>query len=166
MINDLIIRKVTPEDLDIVTKVEKECFPEAEAATKESFAERIATFSDSFFLAEIEGEVIGFINGNVTDETVIADEMFEDVTYHNPEGAYQAIFGLDVIPKHQKQGIAARLMNHLIETAREQGRKGVILTCKERLIPYYSRFGFKNMGRSASTHGGSVWYDMLLEYKD
>ncbi|MGP6140571.1 GNAT family N-acetyltransferase [Jeotgalibaca sp. A127] len=166
MINDLIIRKVTPEDLAIVTKVEKECFPEAEAATKESFAERIATFSDSFFLAEIEGEVIGFINGNVTDETVIADEMFEDVTYHNPEGAYQAIFGLDVIPKHQKQGIAARLMNHLIETAREQGRKGVILTCKERLIPYYSRFGFKNMGRSASTHGGSVWYDMLLEYKD
>lgn len=159
-----IIRPVAPTDLDAVTQVEAECFPAAEAASKASFQERIATFSDSFFVAEKEGEIIGFVNGNVTDERVIADDMFADVTLHNPEGAYQAIFGLDVKPAYQRQGIATKLMAHIIQEAKEKGRRGVILTCKDKLIPYYSRFGFENAGLSASTHGGSTWYDMILEF--
>lgn len=44
------------------------------------------------------------------------------------------------------------------------GRAGVVLTCKERLIPYYERFGFRNEGLSASTHGGETWYQMRLTF--
>ena len=55
-------------------------------------------------------------------------------------------------------------MNTLIERARKQGRKGLILTCKEHLIKYYESFGYVNMGVSASVHGGAVWYDMILEF--
>ena len=91
--------------------------------------------------------------------------MFEDSSLHNPNGCYQSIFGLDVIPEYQRQGIAAELMNHLIEDARIKGRKGLILTCKDRLIHYYAKFGYKNLGVSASVHGGAVWYDMLLEFE-
>ncbi|MDD4297169.1 MAG: GNAT family N-acetyltransferase, partial [Ruminiclostridium sp.] len=43
-------------------------------------------------------------------------------------------------------------------------RKGLILTCKEHMIDYYSKFGFKNKGISNSQHGGAVWYDMILEF--
>lgn len=39
-----------------------------------------------------------------------------------------------------------------------------MLTCKERLIPYYERFGFRNEGLSASTHGGETWYQMRLTF--
>ena len=162
---DMIIRPVKPEDLDKVTEVEAVCFPAAEAATRESFAQRIATFPESFFVAEHNGTIIGFINGCATDERTIRDEMFEDSSLHNPEGCYQSIFGLDVIPEYQRQGIAAELMNHLIEDAKKKGRRGLILTCKDRLIHYYAKFGYQNLGVSASVHGGAVWYDMLMEFE-
>ncbi len=162
---EFTIRQVTPEDLDEVTAVEAACFPEAEAATRESFKQRIKTFPDSFFVAVHDGRIIGFINGCVTDERTIRDEMFEDSSLHDPDGSYQSIFGLDVLEEYRRQGIAAKLMEYLIATARERGKKGLILTCKDRLIHYYSKFGYKNLGISASVHGGAVWYDMLLEFE-
>lgn len=161
---DVLIRKVRPEDLDAVAQVEAVCFPEAEAAGKESFARRIAAFPESFFVAEKDGRIIGFINGCVTDSQVIADEMFEDTGLHNQKGAYQSIFGLDVLPEFQHQGLASMLMRHLIEAARTAGRKGLILTCKDRLIGFYESFGYRSLGVSRSVHGGAVWYDMILEW--
>lgn len=158
------IRKVSIGDLDAVAEVEARCFPEAEAATKSSLEQRIKTFSDSFFVAEIDGKIIGFINGCITNEKTIYDELFGDANLNIPNGDYQAIFGLDVISEHRNQGIAAQLMNHMIEVSRLAGRKGVILTCKDNLIHYYSKFGFENKGVSKSEHGGSVWYDMILGF--
>ena len=55
-------------------------------------------------------------------------------------------------------------MEAMIKRAKEQGRKGLILTCKDRLIHYYEKFGYVNMGVSRSVHGGAVWYDMILEF--
>jgi predicted N-acetyltransferase YhbS len=70
---------------------------------------------------------------------------------------------LDVIPEYRNQGVAAKLMKHLTNASFKNGRKGLILTCKEHLIHYYSKFRFVNLGVSDSTHGGAVWYDMILE---
>lgn len=120
--------------------------------------------SGQLFVAEKDGEIIGFINGCATDSRVIFDEMFADASHHREDGIYQSIFGLDVIPEYQHQGLASRLMEHLIEDAREKGRKGLTLTCKDRLIGFYERFGYKNLGLSQSVHGGAVWYDMILEF--
>lgn len=161
---EIRIRKAAAKELDAITGVEAECFPAAEAAGKEAFRRRLETFPDSFFVAEADGRIIGFINGCVTDERTIRDEMFEDSSLHRPAGAYQSIFGLDVTEPFRRQGVAARLMNHLIEDARQKGRKGLILTCKEPLIHYYEKFGYRNLGVSASVHGGAVWYDMILEF--
>ena len=159
------IRQVTMEDLDRVAQVEAVCFPAAEAAGRETFRARIERFPDSFFVAEKDGVIVGFINGAVTDERTIRDEMFEDVSLHNPRGCYQSIFGLDVAPERQHQGIAGELMRHMIEDARRRGRKGLILTCKDRLMGFYEQFGYKSLGVSASVHGGAVWYDMILEFE-
>lgn len=161
---DVYVRQVVPEDLDAVTRVEAVCFPEAEAAARDSFSQRISVFPESFFVAEQDGRIIGFINGAVTDRRTIADEMFEDAGLHQPDGAYQSIFGLDVLPEFQHQGIASLLMRHLIEDARQKGRAGLILTCKDRLIGFYEQFGYQNLGVSQSVHGGVVWYDMILEF--
>lgn len=162
---NLIIRQVKSDDLLAVTEVERACFPEAEAAPKEVLEERISIFPDCFFVAEIDKKIVGFINGSVTNDSVIHDELFSDTSLHLPDGRYQTIFGLDVVPKYRKKGIAAELMKHLIQQAKEAGRTGVILTCKERLIHYYASFGYKNKGISSSTHGGAVWYDMILNFE-
>ena len=163
---DITIRTAVSEDLDQVTAIEAVCFPKAEAADRASFAHRLATFPDSFFVAVHDGKIIGFVNGCVTNEKTIRDEMYEDSSLHDPKGADQSIFGLDVLPEYQRQGIAAKLMEQMIRDAKERGRKGLILTCKDRLIHYYEKFGYKNKGVSQSVHGGVVWYDMLLEFEE
>lgn len=161
---DVLIRQVKPDDLDAVARVESVCFPEAEAAARDSFSQRIAAFPECFFVAEKDGEIIGFINGCATDERTIRDEMFEDAACHKADGAYQSIFGLDVAPGCRHQGLASQLMRYLIEDARKRGRKGLILTCKDRLIGFYEGFGYRSLGVSESVHGGAVWYDMILEF--
>ena len=58
----------------------------------------------------------------------------------------------------------ARLLEHVAAAAKAQGRKGVVLTCKDRLVHYYAKFGFVDEGVSASTHGDVVWHQMRLTF--
>lgn len=153
-------------DIDVVADIEAQSFPEAEAATRERFADRLAHFSDCFLILTKEGRPIGIINGMATDQTTITDDLFADASLHNPRGRYQSVFGLAVIPSERRQGCAATLMKAFIEKARQEGREGLILTCKDKLIRYYERFGFVSKGVSKSVHGGAVWYDMILRFSD
>ena len=160
----MTIRKATIQDLEAITLLESRCFPEAEAATKESFKERLSTFSDYFWLLEEGGKVIGMLNGMVSDEELIRDEMFEDASLHNENGEWQMIFGLDTDPDYRNRGYAAILMEKAIEDTKKAGRKGLVLTCKAHLVHYYEKFGYVNEGISESSHGGAVWYDMRLTF--
>lgn len=161
---DINIRQGYLEDAKRLADIEAICFPEEEAASYESIKTRLEQFQDCFLVAELEGQSIGFINGMVTDREAIVDEMFEDASLHKENGMWQSVFGLDVLPEYRCRGVAAELMRAFIAKAQKEGRKGCILTCKERLIPYYSKFGYVNKGISESQHGGAVWYDMLLEF--
>lgn len=158
------IRQVIIDDLDRIAEIEEICFPKAEAALKESIRSRIETFSNCFFAAEVNNEIIGFINGCKINGTEIYDELYENSKLHIKNGKYQTIFGLDVIPEYRKRGIAAKLMNYMIEKAKEDNCRGLILTCKYKLIHYYEKFGYINKGISKSVHGGTVWYDMILKF--
>ena len=160
----LNIRLATMEDLEQVTAVEAACFPPAEAAPKSEFENRLKVYPNHFWVLEKEGEIIGFINGMVTDERTIRDEMFENALLHNEEGAWQTIFGVNTLPEYRRQGYAAKVMERVIADAKVQGRKGCILTCKDKLLHYYEKFGYQSLGISESVHGGAVWYDMYLEF--
>ena len=156
------IRNVKPTDIDNVAAIEAACFPPAEAAGKAALAARAAAFPESFLVAETSGRLIGFINGCATDSPVIYDEMFSSTQHHNPGGKNLTIFGLDVLPDYRRQGMAALLMRHFIQTGKDAGRKNLVLTCKDRLVHYYETFGYVNQGLSKSTHGGAQWFDMTL----
>lgn len=160
----MIIRTATMNDLEAITAVEAECFPAAEAATRKDFEERLKIYPKHFWVLEQEGKIISFINGMVTNELTIRDMMYETATLHNEEGAWQSIFGVNTIPEYRKHGYAAMVMNQVIADAKKQHRKGCILTCKEKLIPYYEKFGYVNEGISNSVHGNVVWYDMRLTF--
>ena len=157
------IRPVRAEDLQQVAAIEAVCFPPEEAAQESDFSNRIQVFPDTFLVAELDGRIVGFVNGCATDSPVIYDALYHDASLHRPEAKNLAIFGLDVLPEYRRQGIAARLMKAFLELARAQDREGLILTCKEPLIYYYEKFGFVNQGVSKSTHGGAVWYDMICQ---
>lgn len=99
-----------------------------------------------------------------TDESSLRDEMYENAVLHDEDGAWQMIFGVSTLPDYRKQGCAARVMERVIADARAQGRKGCVLTCKDELIHYYEKFGYRNEGVSDSVYGGAVWYDMRLTF--
>ena len=158
------IRLATIEDLNAITKVEAICFPQAEAASKEAFRKRLEVFPNHFWLLEDTGEIISIINGMATDLEMLKDDMFEDASIHDENGSWQMIFGAETVPKYRKKGYMERLLKYVIEEVRSQGRKGLVLTCKEGLVNYYEKFGFVNEGKSESTHGGSIWFDMRLSF--
>ena len=144
--------------------IEAECFPAAEAATEASLSGRLAFYPNHFWV-QLDGDrMIGFVNGMVTDEPDLRDEMYEDASLHNENGAWQMIFGVNTIPAYRKHGYAGQLLQCAIEDARKQGRKGLVLTCKEKLIAYYAKFGFVNEGISESVHGNVTWYQMRYKF--
>ena len=63
-------------------------------------------------------------------------------------------FGVNTLPEYRRQGVAAALLERAIFDAKAQGRKGLVLTCKDKLVHYYAKFGFVSEGVSGSTHGG------------
>lgn len=158
------IRRATIDDLDRITEVEALCFPPAEAASKASFEGRLTVFPNHFWVSEVDNEIVGFVNGFVTDEEDLTDEMFADANMHDENGAWQMIFGVDTIPEYQRRGFAEQVLNKVIDVAREEGRKGLVLTCKEHMLHYYAKFGFINEGVSGSEHGGALWYQMRLTF--
>ena len=147
----MILRQAVIGDIEAISHIESLCFPEAEAATYEQFKERFNAFSENF------------INGNTSNIKGLPDAFYEDASLHDPMGDYMTVFGLDVHPDYQHQGLAHRLMNGYITLAKERNKKGIFLTCKDHLIGFYESFGYKHLGVSSSTHGEAKWNDMYLE---
>lgn len=160
----MLIRTATMEDLEAVAAVEAECFPPAEAATKEAFAKRLEYYGNHFWLMYDGDKLISFVDGFVTDEADLTDEMYEKAELHKEHGAWQMIFGVNTVPSYRKRGCAGKLLKRAIADAKAQGRKGLVLTCKDRLIPYYAGFGFIHEGVSESVHGNAVWNQMRLTF--
>ena len=161
----MIIRTANMEDLDAVASVEALCFPPAEAATKEAFAQRLQYYADHFWLMFDGDRLVSFVDGFVTDQEDLEDEMYERASKHNENGAWQMIFGVNTIPDCRRKGYAGLLIQRAIDDARKQGRKGLVLTCKPKLVSYYGRFGFVDEGVSEkSVHGNAVWHQMRLTF--
>lgn len=158
------IRTATFKDLDAVSAVEAACFPAAEAATPAEFAERLRHYGGHFWLMFDSEKLIGFVDGMVTDKADLSDDLYAQATLHNENGAWQMIFGVNTLPEYRRQGVAAALLVRAIADAKAQGRKGLVLTCKDKLVHYYAKFGFVSEGVSESTHGGVVWYQMRLTF--
>ncbi len=161
----MVIRNATKEDVKAIAAVENECFPPQEAATEEDFVQRVKYYGNHFWLMFDKEKLIAFVDGFVTNEEDLLDEMYKNAAMHNENGSWQMIFGVNTLPLYRKQGIAGKLIEQAIEDAKKQKRKGLVLTCKDKLVHYYAKFGFKDEGISEkSTHGNVVWHQMRLTF--
>lgn len=158
------IRTAVPADVDAVTALEAACFPPAEAAPRASMATRLATFPHTFWLLWEGEELLAMVNGMTARERDLTDEMYAGDQLYDPQGPWLMIFGVASRPDCRGKGYPSQLIERAIQQAKAQGRAGLVLTCKERLLPYYARFGFVNEGVSSSAHGGAVWYQMRLAF--
>ena len=105
----MLIRRATMDDLAEIAEVERRCFPVKEAATEEEFRERLAAYADHFLLLFEDDRLVSFIDGMVTDEADLRDEMYADASLHRPDGAWQMIFGVNTRPDRRRRGCAGAL---------------------------------------------------------
>lgn len=160
-VSGLRMRQATPADLHRLIAIENQCFTPDEAATPEAFALRLARIPDSFWVAELHGEVVGLVNGPVVGERYIRDELFKELLANPVTGGHQTVLGLAVDPAQRKLGIGRRLLVQLEAVARAAQRETVTLTCLEDRVPFYEALGYVNEGRSTSAHAGEVWFNLV-----
>ncbi|MGN0407408.1 MAG: GNAT family N-acetyltransferase [Bacteroides sp.] len=158
------IRKANLGDLEQISELEQMCFPASEAATKDILKKRLEKYSNCFYVLLVSEKIVSMVNGMVTDVPDLLDEMYGDESLHNVNGEWQMIFGVDTHPEYRNRGFATSVLNAFIDNARNEHRKGLVLTCKKNLICYYEKFGFVSEGRSDSVHGDAIWYQMRLRF--
>jgi ribosomal protein S18 acetylase RimI-like enzyme len=156
------IRMVEPDDLTACHTIEANSFPPCEAAWTTSLRNRIETYPEGFLVAEHGGRVVGQVNSGSTHKDDLSDEEFKQLIGHDPDGSNIVIFSLSVLPEYRSKGIGTRLLADFVELAREMGKTKVMLLCKEEMIGYYERRGFRDNGVSASCHGSARWHEMVL----
>lgn len=161
---EFVIRQAVADDVTKIAYIEERCFPKSEAASLKSFFERFMAFPECFLVAEADGIVVGHINGCVTSLGKLEDALYHNASLHEPDGPWQTVFGIAVLPEYQHQGIARALMESFKENAKMRGKKGILLTCKDEKIGFYESLDFAYDGVSGSVHGGVRWNDMIFKF--
>lgn len=160
------IEFITPssENAKDLAELEAICFPPNEACSPEMVEKRLRSMPELWLCAKdsSNGKTVGFICGYASSKERIVDEMFEDTALYEPEGKNIMILGVEVHPDYRGKGIAAGLMEEYKVRMKAMGKEKLVLTCHDRLIGFYERFGFEDMGISGSKWGGETWYDMEL----
>ena len=161
----MVIRTAKMSDLAEIAALEAVCFPPEQACSEERFRQRLRSYPNHFLLLFLDGKLVSMVNGMVTKERDLTDEMYENAGMHSTRGRWQMIFGVNTLPAYRRKGYAGILIREMIRNARAQGRDGLVLTCLQEKIHYYEKFGFVNEGVSSSVHGGAVWYQMRLTFR-
>jgi len=123
------IRKVHSDDLDRVTEITKDSFPDT--WTKSYFEKLYRQYSETFFVAEINKKVVGYILGYLKSEKL---------------GWIKAVA---VSPDFRGQGIGNKMINFITHRLREAGAEKIGLrtrTSNQGGISLYQKLGFKTTG--------------------
>ncbi|MCR5509135.1 MAG: ribosomal protein S18-alanine N-acetyltransferase [Lachnospiraceae bacterium] len=135
MIKDLIVRKMTADDLDAVTEMERTVFEMP--WKKDDFAALIDRPDRGCVVALLNGDVAGC------------------VVYHNIVGDVD-ITNVQVKEGYRRRGIARALMESALVHAREAGGTAFTLEVRvsnEPAIALYESLGFTIEGRRRSFYG-------------
>jgi predicted N-acetyltransferase YhbS len=139
------IRSMEPEDISGILEIDRKISGVQRASTyKDSFHEVIGGQMGVSFVAEIDDRVVGFVLAYLA-------YVREQVS----EACMIQIFGVD--PQYQKQGIAAKLFQRLLDECRLKKLKLVRVSLEERdseLKKFFEHLGFD--------HGRSIDYFKAL----
>jgi GNAT superfamily N-acetyltransferase len=78
----------------------------------------------------------------------------------HPEDPHFFVWMLGVSPRHQRTGIGRALLTTALERAESFGTFTYLETAKPENLPYYSAFGFREVGQAALPRGAPIWFMM------
>ena len=126
--SDFVIEKMSPSHVGEIARLEKECFstPWSEDGLKSELNNAFARF----FVANYAGEIAGYVGAhNVLGEVYITN--------------------VAVFEKFRRKGVAKKLIDALLESAKAENGNFVTLEVRESNIPavsLYEKCGFEKVG--------------------
>ncbi|KAH7379553.1 hypothetical protein BKA66DRAFT_466267 [Pyrenochaeta sp. MPI-SDFR-AT-0127] len=86
---------------------------------------------------------------------------------HNEDGDTICVHSLCVHPNFVGKGLGQVLLKSYVQRIKDSGvGKRIALICRERLVKFYEKAGFENVGPSKCQYGGGNWVDMVLDFED
>lgn len=161
--SEIRIRRVERSDLQACVALEERCYQPIEVAPPDFIEKRIEVYPDGFYVAELDGELVGMINCGATHKDDITDEELKYLIGHVRNGKNGIVFSLAVDPRHRGKGIARMLMAKVIEVSEQKEKQKIVLLCKDDLVNFYAALGFSYGGPSSSHFGGYTWHQMQYE---
>jgi GNAT superfamily N-acetyltransferase len=147
-IMNLIYKKATIEDIDILTETRIEVL---RAANK---------LSDDVDMSEVKKQSYDYYKKALSNNTHIAYLVFDNdifvgaggvsffqvmPTYHNPSGNKAYIMNMYTNPKYRRKGIAYNTLDMLVKEARDKGVTAISLEATNMGRPLYEKYGFVKM---------------------
>ena len=120
---------MTADHVAQVAELEKICFG-TEAWSERSVASELTNSLSLWLVAEEEGNVWGYVGS----QTVMDETDMMNIAVH---------------PEHRKQGIAATLVNNLVDVLRTRGSHSLMLEVRASNDParkLYDKLGFQQVG--------------------
>jgi len=135
---EFTLRKFEPRDLDIVMYINRTTLPEN--YTSRFFMEHHERFPEAFLVAEVEGNVVGYVMSRV--------ELGLGCTV---KGIIKKghIVSIAVLPDYRRRGIGSKLLEQAMEALKDiYGCKEVYLEVRvsnNPAISLYEKYGFRKV---------------------
>jgi len=160
----LVYRLANVDDIEDISLLEAQSFPEDEMASKETITNRQKE-AGSYMLVvrnlKDNNNLIGFVNGTLTTKTEI---HHESMSCHEPNGQTLVIHSVTINHKFRRNGMGTKMLlyyiNKIINDQKEV--KKILLLTKEYLVKFYQSTGFEVIKLSDVEHGLDKWYEMSM----
>lgn len=160
-IGDYIIRRAVPDDMRAVMDINLRTLPEN--YTPEFFYIHLRDYPDLFYVAEINGVIVGYIMCRV-------EYGISDFSKHIPKPAKKGhVISIAVLPEHRRKGLGRMLMKMSIDGMIKRNLDEVYLEVRisnEPAITLYKSLGFIIVRRIPGYYSdGEDAYVMSLNLK-
>jgi ribosomal protein S18 acetylase RimI-like enzyme len=141
-LSSMLIRRAVKNDIPIILKLQQLWCAEDNVygLTPDNYEQIVAALDSYFLVAEVGGDVIGFVSGSahVSEETAVT-----------PAGqSYLEIDNLYVVPQFRQQGVGGRLVDQLLMQAKEEGITHALVysAAKDirRILKFYEQHDFRS----------------------
>ena len=138
----MIIREITPEDIEIIARMRIQMLDEVTTdPLPEGLEDQIRRFVWRHMRDKTCLGVVAEKDGRVIADAVIY--LFETMPDEiNVRGLTAMLYNVYTLPEYRGGGIMARMLPEVIRLAREAGAVELKMTAEKKAIPLYERMGF------------------------
>lgn len=155
---NLIYKKVTIADIDILTETRIEVLRAANQLSKEVDMGEVRRQSYDYYRTALgDGAHIAYLIFDGDTFAGAGGVSFFRVmpTYHNPSGNKAYIMNMYTSPNYRRKGIAYQTLDRLVRDAKRRGVTAISLEATEMGRPLYEKYGFVKMNDEMELMGGT-----------